>query len=575
MTGSRVADVLVETLIAAGIPRIYGVAGDSLNGITDAIRTRPAIRWIHTRHEEGAAFAAAAEAQLRGQIAACAGSCGPGNLHLINGLFDAHRSRVPVLALASQVPSREVGSGYFQETHPERLFRDCSHFCEVATEADQVPGLVESAVRAALAREGVAVVVISGDVLLREAIEAARPVPLPSGPSSVVPPAADLEALAARLNGAERVTILAGVGAAGARDELFALAGKLKAPVVHTLRGKEALEHDNPFDVGMTGLLGFASGYRALEAADTVLLLGTDFPYRQFYPRRARLLQVDVRGEQIGRRAAVDLAVVGDVRSTLQAVLPRIPVRPDAGHLERAVADYRAARTALDELAGDPRPGGRIHPQYVVRLLDELAGPDTIFSCDVGTPTVWAARYLRLTGRRRLLGSFVHGSMANALPQAIGAQLTYPDRPVVALSGDGGLAMLLGEILTLRQHGLPVKIVVFRNDSLAFVTLEMQAAGLLDFATSLTNPDFAGIARAAGLLGLSARAPEEVRPMLIETLAHPGPALLEVAVDREELVVPPAIQAEMVKGFGLFLLKAVLSGRGSEVEELARANWLR
>ncbi len=575
MSGTRVADVLVETLIAAGIPRIYGVAGDSLNGVTDAIRTRPQLAWIHTRHEESAAFAAAAEAQLRGRLAACAGSCGPGNLHLINGLFDAHRSRAPVLALASQIPSREVGSGYFQETHPERLFRDCSHFCEVATEAEQIPGLVESAIRTAVAREGVAVVVISGDVLLREAVEAARPLPLPSAPSAVVPPSAELEALANRLNAAPSVTILAGIGAASAREELFAVADRLRAPIVHTLRGKEALEHDNPFDVGMTGLLGFASGYRAMEAADTVLLLGTDFPYRQFYPSRAHLLQVDLRGEQIGRRAAVELGVVGDVRSTLAALLPRLAARTDSAHLEGARADYQKARRGLDELAADPAPGGKIHPQYVVRLLDELAGPDAIFACDVGTPTVWAARYLHLTGRRRLLGSFVHGSMANALPQAIGAQLSAPDRPVITLSGDGGLAMLLGDLLTLRQHALPVKVVVFRNDSLGFVTLEMQAAGLLDFATSLTNPDFAGIARAAGMLGLAAHAPEEVRPMLAQALAHPGPALVEVTVDREELVVPPKIRAEMVKGFGLFVLKAVLSGRGAEVEELARANWFR
>jgi pyruvate dehydrogenase (quinone) len=575
MKGKRVADLVVDTLVATGISRVYGVAGDSLNGITDSIRPRPEIRWVHTRHEETAAFAAGAEAQLTGRVTACAGSCGPGNLHLINGLYDAHRSRAPVLAIAAQVPSSEVGTGYFQETHPERLFRECSHSCELVTEPEQLPGLLEIALRTAVAREGVAVVVVSGDLLLQAATSEARALSLPATRSAVRPPDPELDDLAARLNVAPSVTILAGIGCLGARDELLALAGKLKAPIVHTIRGKEAIEHDNPFDVGMTGLLGFSSGYHAMMNAHTLLLLGTDFPYRQFYPADATILQVDVRGEQIGRRTRVDLGVVGDVRTTLAALLPRVKVKPDSPHLDQSLDHYRKARAKLDDLAVASGPGGRIHPQYVAKVLDELAAPDAIFTCDVGTPTVWAARYLTFNGRRRLLGSFVHGSMANALPQAIGAQSTFPGRQVVSLSGDGGLAMLLGDLLSLAQLALPVKTVVFRNDSLAFVTLEMQAAGLLDFATDLVNPDFAALANSAGVLGLSARTADQVRPMLAQALAHPGPALVEVAVDRQELIIPPSIKAEMVKGYGLFLLKAVLSGRGDEVEELARVNWFR
>jgi pyruvate dehydrogenase (quinone) len=532
MRGKRVADVLVDSLVAAGVERVYGVAGDSLNAITDSIRPRSEIRWIHTRHEETAAFAAGAEAQLTRRLVACAGSCGPGNLHLINGLFDAHRSRAPVIAIAAQVPSPEVGSGYFQETHPEQLFRECSHYCEVISQAEQMPRVLETALRVAVAREGVAVVVVSGDLALRASVDEASPLLFSDPRPTVRPPDSQLEAMATHLNGSGSVTILAGIGCAGARDELLALAGKLKAPIVHTLRGKEFVEHDNPFDVGMTGLLGFSSGYHAMMNADSLLLLGTDFPYRQFYPTKAYILQVDVRGEQIGRRTRVDLGVVGDVRTTLGALLPRLNVRADDRHLVRSREDYRTTRSALDDRAQPGPPGGQIHPQFVARVLDELAAPDAIFACDVGTPTIWAARYLHLSGQRRLLGSFLHGSMANALPQAIGAQLAFPSRQVITLSGDGGLAMGLGDLLSLQQLRLPVKLVVFRNDALAFVSLEMEAAGFLDFGTDLVNPDFAGVANSAGVLGATARTSDQVRPLLERALAHPGPALVEVVVRR-------------------------------------------
>ena len=575
MRKNTVAELFVEALTLAGVKRVYGVAGDSLNGITDAIRRRDDIRWVPVRHEETAAFAAGAEAHLTGQLAVCAGSCGPGNLHLINGLYDAHRSRVPVLALAAHIPSRELGSGYFQETHPEQLFRECSHYCELVSHPEQMPRVLEIAVQTAVSRRGVSVVVLPGDIALQSA-----PVSQPrlrfALPTPQVRPSDDeLDRSAAVLNGARKITILGGAGCAGAHAELMEVAGKLQAPIVHAMRGKEFIEYDNPFDVGMTGLLGFASGYYAMMTCETLLMLGTDFPYQQFYPEHATIVQIDLRGEQIGRRTKVDVGLVGEVKTTLAALSPRLTQKRDDGHLQDALQVYQKARQGLDDLATG-EPGRRpIHPQYVARVLDEVAAEDAIFSCDVGTPTIWAARYLTMNGQRRLLGSFTHGSMANALPQAIGAQLSHPGRQVITLSGDGGLAMLMGDLLTLRQLQVPVKLVVFNNSSLAFVELEMKAAGFLDYATDLHNPDFAKMAEAAGLLGLRAETPEQVRPMLVQALDHNGPALVEVVVNRQELAMPPSIEWDQVIGFSLYLIKAVLNGRGDELIDLAKTNLFR
>ncbi len=575
MVGKRVADQLVDALVAAGVSRMYGVAGDSLNGITDSLRPRTDIQWVHVRHEEVAAFAAGAEAQLTGQLAVCAGSCGPGNLHLINGLFDAHRSRAPVLAIAAQIPSTEIGTEYFQETHPERFYRECSFFCESVAVPDQLPRLVALAIDTAYVRNGVSVLVIPGDVLLSPAVGT---LDAPLGPhpqTSTRPSEAELSKIAALLNGSKKVTILAGRGCALARSELFEVAGKLQAPIVHALRGKESLEYDNPFDVGMTGLIGFASGYHAMMDSEVLLLLGTGFPYRQFYPEKSTIIQVDLDASQIGRRTTVQLGVVGEVRSTLQALSPLLSPKADRTHLDASLQHYVRSRESLDDLATG-EPGKRpIHPQFVARLVDELAAPDAIVTCDVGLPTVWAARYMRMNGRRRLLGSFWHGSMANALPQAIGAQSSHGDRQVISFSGDGGLAMLLGDLLSLRQLKLPVKIVVFNNSSLGFVQLEQKSAGFLEFGVDLTNPSFAEVARSVGILGLRAESPEQVRPMVAQLLAHPGPALLDVVVARQEIVMPPTIDLAEVKGFGLWLIKAVLSGRGDEIVDLAKVNLFR
>lgn len=570
----KVAELLVDVLVQAGVQRVYGVSGDSLNGITDSIRARENLEWVHVRHEETAAFAAGAEAHLTEKLAVCAGSCGPGNLHLINGLYDCHRSRVPVLAIAAQIPSQEIGSRYFQETDPKHLFAQCSHYCELVSRPEQMPRVLEIAIQTALSQRGVAVVALPGDVALQEAVGEQRRVRFPVSQPAVCPAEEEIDTLAELLNGSKRTTILGGAGCAGAHAELIELARKLQAPIVHAMRGKEFIEFDNPFDVGMTGLLGFSSGYHAMIDCDVLLMLGTDFPYQQFFPKDAAIVQVDVRGEQLGRRAKLDYGLVGDIKTTLTALMPKLKQNQDDEHLQRALEHYRKARHALDELAtpGSEKP---IHPQYATHVLDQLASDDAIFTCDVGTPTIWAARYLTMNGKRRLIGSFNHGSMANALPQAIGAQISYPGRQVISLSGDGGLAMLMGDLLTLKQHDLPVKTIVLKNDSLAFVELEMKAAGFVDFATDLRNPDFTKIAEGAGILGLTAEFPEQVEPMIAQALKHDGPALVEVVVSRQELSMPPTITLEQARGFGLFMAKAVLSGRGDEIIDLARVNLWR
>src|SRR6266404_2536734 len=571
----NIAQLMVDTLVQAGVERVYGLPGDSLNGFTDSILKQKKLQWIHVRHEETAAFAAGAEARLTGRLAVCAGSCGPGNMHLVNGLYDCQRSRVPVLAIAAQIPSNEIGSGYFQETDPEQLFAKCSYYCELVSHPEQMPRVLEIAMQTAIAKRGVAVVTIPGDVSLLEAGQQQPRVKFREFKTNVRPSDEEIALLAKVLNESERVTIMGGAGCAGAHAELIELAGKLNAPIVHALRGKEFIEYDNPFDVGMTGLLGFSSGYHAMMNCTTLLMIGTDFPYQQFFAKHATVVQIDLRGEQLGRRTKLDYGFVGDTKSTLRALLPKVVQNREDKHLKASVEHYRNARKSLDELAtpGEDRRGS--HPQYVTRELDTLAAEDAIFTCDVGTPTIWAARYLSMNGKRRLIGSFVHGSMASALPQAIGAQQTYLGRQVISLSGDGGVAMLMGDLLSLQHLQLPVKVIVFRNDSLAFVELEMKAAGFLDFGTDLQNPDFAKMAESAGLLGLTAGRPDQVRPMIAQAFAHDGPALVEVPVHRRELAMPPTISLDQVTGFGIFMIRAVLSGRGDEIVDLAKTNLWR
>jgi pyruvate dehydrogenase (quinone) len=554
------------------VRRVFGIPGDSLNGFTDALRRDGGITWEHVRHEEAAGFAAAADAALTGELAVCAGSCGPGNLHLINGLFDASRSGVPVLAIAAHIPAIEIGTEYFQETHPQLLFRECSVYCEMASIPRQVPRLLEMAMRAALQRGGVGVVVIPGEIFLADAPAGTRPAPVRAAPSVICPDEQSLAAAANVLNAASRVTILAGAGCAGAHDQLIGFAGALKAPVVHALRGKEHAEYDNPYDVGMTGLLGFSSGYRAMEHCDALVMLGTDFPYRQFYPEDVPVIQVDVRGERIGRRVPVRVPLAGTVSDTISALLPLIVPKTDTAHLDRMTAHYRRARARLDHLARPGHGDAPLHPQFVAATIDRLAAADAVFTADVGTPCIWAARYLRMNGTRRLIGSFSHGSMANALPHAIGAQAAAPGRQVISLSGDGGVAMLLGELLTLRQQRLPVKVIVFNNGALSFVELEMKAAGIVTYGTDLLDPDFAGIARAAGLSGTRVEKADELENALRAAFDHDGPALVDVRTDRHELSLPPKLTYGEIKGFTLYATRTILSGEGTELIELARTN---
>ena len=566
-----VADVIVAALKASGVRRVYGIPGDSLNGFTDALRRDGEVAWQHVRHEEAAGFAAAAEAAVTGELAVCAGSCGPGNLHLINGLFDANRSNVPVLAIAAQIPAEEIGGEYFQETHPQLLFRECSVYCELVSIPGQLPRTLDIAMRMALQRGGVSVVVVPGEIFLAEAPDT-EAVPVRAVSPVMRPDDQSLAAAAEVLNSASRVTILAGAGCAGAHDQLIELAAALKAPVVHAFRGKEFVEYDNPYDVGMTGLIGFSSGYRAMEHCDALVMLGTDFPYRPFYPENVPVIQVDIRGERIGRRVPVQVPLVGTVRDTIEALMPMISVKTDSAHLNRMTAHYHRSRARLDKLARDRRNDSPLHPQFVAATIDRLAAPDAVFTADVGTPCIWAARYLHMNGTRRLIGSFNHGSMANALPHAIGAQASQPGRQVVAMSGDGGLAMLLGELITLRQLQLPVKVVVCSNGALSFVELEMKAAGIVTYGTDLDNPDFAGIARASGLLGIRVDKAGELEGALRQAFGHDGPALVEVRTARYELSLPPKLTYGQIKGFTLYATRTILSGGGSELVELTRTN---
>ena len=572
---ATVADRIVDTLEAAHVKRIYGLVGDSLNAITESLRVRNKIKWLAVRHEEVAAFAAGADALLTGELAVCAGSCGPGNLHLINGLFDCHRNHVPVLAIAAHIPSTEIGSSYFQETHPQALFKECSHYVELISDPAHVPRIVETAIREAITKQGVAVIVISGDMALKEA-GPLMPSPnvIPRLPK-IVPRDADIDDLVKFLDDAERVTILAGAGCAGAHDAVVELAGKLKAPMVHALRGKEHVEWDNPYDVGMTGFVGFSSGYHAMEECDALLMLGTDFPYRPFYPSKAKIAQVDIRGEHLGRRCRLELGVIGDVSETLARLNPRVTVREDDHFLSTAVAHYKKARAGLDSFANSKSTHKPIHPQLVAKVISDLASADAVITFDVGEPVVWAARYLKMNGRRRLLGSFNHGSMANAMPQAIGAQVAFPDRQVISMSGDGGFGMLMGDLLTVRQHKLPVKIVVFNNGLLGFVDIEMKAGGFLPTGTRLDNPDFAKMAESMGIYAVRVEDPQLLESALGDAFAHEGPAVIDVVTDRQELVMPPEIKLEQAKGFSLWMMKAVMNGEANEIISLAKTAFSR
>ncbi|MFJ7070431.1 pyruvate dehydrogenase [Streptomyces sp. NPDC101115] len=573
MAKQNVAEQFVDILVRAGVQRLYGVVGDSLNPVVDAIRRNSAIDWVQVRHEEVAAFAAGAEAQLTGRLAACAGSCGPGNLHLINGLYDAHRSMAPVLALASQIPSSEIGLGYFQETHPDQLFRECSHYSELISNPRQMPRLLQTAIQHAVGQGGVSVVSLPGDIADRPAPDKPVETALVTSRPTVRPGDAEIDALVRMIDSAERVTLFCGSGTAGAHAEVMQFAERVKSPVGHALRGKEWIQYDNPFDVGMSGLLGYGAAYEATHECELLILLGTDFPYNAFLPDDVKIVQVDVRPERLGRRSTLDLAVWGDVRETLRCVIPRVRAKTDRRFLDKMLKKH------ADALEGVVKAYTRkvekhtpIHPEYVASVLDELADDDAVFTVDTGMCNVWAARYLTPNGRRRIIGSFSHGSMANALPQAIGAQFTDRGRQVVSMSGDGGFSMLMGDFLTLVQYDLPVKVIVFDNSSLGMVELEMLVAGLPSYGTANKNPDFAAIARAAGAYGVRVEKPKHLAGALKDAFKHKGPALVDVVTDPNALSIPPKISAEMVTGFALSASKIVLDGGVGRMIQMARSN---
>ncbi|MFG1667855.1 pyruvate dehydrogenase [Streptomyces sp. Y7] len=572
MRNTTVAQQLVDILRQAGVERIYGVVGDSLNSVVDAVRRTDGIEWVHVRNEEAAALAAAAEAQLTGKLAVCAGSCGPGNTHLIQGLYDAQRSGAPVLAIASHIPSRQIGTGFFQETHPERLFTECSDYCEMIGTPEQMPRVARIAVQRALGNSAVSVLVIPGDVAHAEATHPTGTSDLVTERGRVVPPQAQVRALAEKLNAARKVMLFAGAGVRDAHAEVMALAEKTAAPVGHSLRGKEWIQFDNPYDVGMSGLLGYGACYEAMHDADLVVLLGTDFPYNDFLPQ-ARTVQIDHEVGHLGRRTVLELGVHGDVRETLRAVLPLVEVKRDRDYLDRMLRKHaRSLETVVEAYTRDVARHVPIHPEYVASVLDELAADDAVFTVDTGMSNVWAARYVTPNGRRRVIGSFLHGTMANALPHAVGAQFAYPGRQVISMSGDGGLGMLMGELLTVKLHDLPVKTVVFNNSSLGMVKLEMLVEGLPEYETDHGPVDYAAIARGAGIEAIRIERPEDVVEGLKQALAHDGPVLVDVVTDPNALSIPPHITAAQVKGFAFAAGRTVLDGGVGKMLDLARAN---
>jgi pyruvate dehydrogenase (quinone) len=567
-----VADQMIDVLVQAGVGRVYGLVGDSLNPLADAIRRNPRIEWVHVHNEEAAALAAASEAQLTGQLAVCAASCGPGNTHLVQGLYDAHRTGAPVLAIASHIPSTEIGTNYFQETHPQQLFTECSAYCELVSRPEQLPRMQRIAMQAALARRGVGVLVLPGDI-------SAEPAAHPTGASDLVVPSAiaqpapeKVRALADKINSAGTVTLFVGAGVRDARAEVLALAEKVNSPIGHSLGGKEWIQYDNPYDVGMSGLLGYGACYEATHESDLLILLGTDFPYDTFLPQ-VRTVQVDRDAAHLGRRTRLDLAIEGDVGATLRAVLPLLEAKSDRSFLNRMLRRHaeklEKVVAAYTSKVDTMRP---IHPEYVAAQLDEAIDDDAIITVDTGMCNVWAARYLTPTGRRRIIGSFRHGTMANALPHAIGAAYAEPSRQVVSMSGDGGLTMLLGELLTVAEHNLPIKVVAFNNGALGMIRLEMMVSGYPAFQTDHGVADLAGVATACGIPAITVDDPVELPKALHTALQAPGPYLLDVHTDPNALSIPPHISASQIRGFALAATRTVLDGGVGKMIDLARSN---
>ena len=577
MARSTFAQLLVTQLRDLGVERIYGVVGDSLNPVVDAVRTTDGIEWVHVRNEEAGAFAAGAEARLTGKLAVCAGSCGPGNTHMIQGLYDAHRDNAPVLAIASHIPSEKIGTGFFQETHPERLFQECSHFCEMVNSGPHGATMLHIAIQTAIAKSGVSVLVLPGDVA-DQGVDAPLTRDLATELGAVQPAAGPVGRLAELIDEADTVMLFAGAGVRGAREEVLALAERVKAPIGHAFGGKEWMQYDNPYDVGMSGLLGYGACYDAMHEADLVILLGTDFPYSEFLPREngkgaPRIVQIDADASRLGRRVGLDLAVHGDVALTLQAVLPLLTSTKGHRYLHRQLkAHHKALSGVVAAYTKNVERMTPIHPEFVAATLDELADDDAVFTVDTGMCNVWGARYITPNGKRRVFGSWHHGTMANALPQAIGASKAFPGRQVISMSGDGGLGMLMGELLTVKLHELDTKILVFNNSSLGMVKLEMLVEGLPDHGTDHEAVDYAAIAEGVGIGAVRITDPKKLKKQLAAALATPGPVLIDVVTDPDALSMPPKITAQQIRGFATASTKVVLGGGVGRMVDMAASN---
>lgn len=569
----KVAEQIVEMLAEAGVKRIYAVTGDSLNQINDAVRRNGKIEWIHVRNEETGAFAAGAEAQLHGGLACCAGSSGPGHVHLINGLYDAHRSGASVIAIASTIVSEEFGTRYFQETNTLQLFNDCSFYNELAVTPEQAPRMLQAAMQKAVTHKGVAVLGVPGDLASAATDKGLTSPCVFPAPAEICPSPSELQQLASLLNHSVKVTLFCGIGAKDAHDELLELAGLLNAPVAYSFKSKMEIQYDNPYEVGMTGLLGMPSGYESMHKAEVLLLLGTDFPYASFMPEHNTIVQVDVRPERLGRRAKIQMGLCGDIKTTLRALIPLIEPHSDDSFLKSQLENYAKVKKRLNIYVEERGSEERIHPEYVMSVIDGIADEEAIFTVDTGMTCVWGARYLQATGKRKMLGSFNHGSMANAMPQAIGAALAYPGRQVVALCGDGGLSMLLGDLSTIVQYHLPIKILVFNNRALGMVKLEMEVAGLPDWQTDMLNPDYSRVAEAMGIPGYIIQTPGEVLPVLKEALKREGPVLVDMMTDPDALAMPPKVEWAQMTGFVRAMYKLLINGKSQEIIDTLHSNF--
>ncbi|MBE0393668.1 thiamine pyrophosphate-dependent enzyme [Flavobacterium sp. PL002] len=568
----KVADQIVEMLVSNNVKRIYAVTGDSLNELNDAVRRDGRIKWIHVRHEEVGAYAAAAEAELDG-LACCAGSSGPGHVHLINGLYDANRSGVPIIAIASTINTPEFGVDYFQSTNTYKLFDDCSVYNEIATTPTQVPRMLQTAIQNAIHKKGVAVFGLPGDVSAMPAIQSTTSMYNYNSETVFRPSDNEMQKLADLVNKHPKISIFCGIGAREAHDDIVKLAGLLKAPIGYSFRGKMGMQHNNPYEVGMTGLLGVPSAYHAMHESDVVILLGTDFPYEHFMPVKNKIVQVDEKPERLGRRAKLEIGLTGKITDTIAALLPLIKLKEDDSFLKAQLEFYKKVKENLNIYVADSGSENHISPEYVAATIDEMANDDTIFTVDTGMCCVWGARYIRGTGKRMMLGSFNHGSMANAMPMAIGAQLAYPDRQVIAFCGDGGLSMLLGDLATIKQYNLPIKLIVFNNRSLGMVQLEMQVEGLPNNETNMVNPDFELVAQAMGFKGITVNHPDGVKKALENALSHDGPVLVSVFTNPQALAMPPKMEFDQMKGYALSMSKMILGGNMDEVLEMVKTNY--